>query len=246
MMAGTGLHHDVGGGNGEATGPCDTGEFVRRVPDIRRQGKLHEVSLHVSQHPALMAASSAVPQLRADERAPCGASRGQQCCDSFPDRTISVSSQAVDPCRGIYQRHGVSRNSSSSAGEMRLSQVPRWRTRAATRARRLKSATAVTTASRFVLAPVISIASFNIASGISIDVFMLPRCPRQGASVNACATHSLRRVVAAVGGAQVEVHPAVARLEVGDVTFAQRAVALRARLQPARGRLPVPQAMRCP
>ena len=174
VMVGTGLHHDVGRGYGKTSCPRRTGEFVRRVPDLRRQRKLDEVALDVTQHVPLMTGSSAVPQLRSDDRTPCGAPRSQQCRHSLADLTISVSPQAVDPRRGIYQRHGVSRSSLSSAGEMRLSQVPRCRTRAAIRARRLKSTTAVRIASRLVLAPVISIASFNIVSGISIEVFMLP------------------------------------------------------------------------
>jgi len=55
-------------------------------------------------------------------------------------------------------------------------QVPRCLAKAAILCLRLKSVTAVTMASRFVLAPVNRIASCSSASGISIVVFMLLLC----------------------------------------------------------------------
>ena len=196
VVVGAGLHHDVGRGYGKAACPGGSGELVRHVPYVRGQRKFDKVTLQVAQHRPFMTRSGAIPQFRPDQWTPRGAARGQQCRNSFADLAVTVSPQAVDPRRGIDQRHGVPRSSSSSAAEMRLSQVPRWRTRAAIRARRLKSATAVTIASRFVLAPVISIASRSIDSGISIEVFMLPCWPdgeRASTLTGSCVLRDSRR-----------------------------------------------------
>src|SRR5262249_15937660 len=95
--------------------------------------------------------------------------------------------EAMHPGRRVdqlHRRYFVWRSFISSACVMNVSDVPKCLASAAVRCRRLKSFSAVTTASRFVVAPVKRRASFSSLSAISIVVFMDSNVPDFGIQLN--------------------------------------------------------------
>src|SRR6185295_9889715 len=136
-----------------------------------------ELLFHLAENPVIGGASGTVPQLDTHHVTEHGSIAGRDVAHAGSNGRIAARSERLDPRRGVNEEpltsaQGSSRIRRSSSCVMKPSRVPNFSTSFWSRRRRLKSDTAMTTASRFVLAPVCLMACRSSSLGISRVVFI--------------------------------------------------------------------------
>jgi hypothetical protein len=177
MVARTGGDQEVRSGHRDTLAAGRLGQLAGKSPNLGCRGNSLELLLQLAKQPLLLATLGAVPQLEAHKVAEHGPVIDSDRTDSRSDFRIAVRSERLDPGRGIDEEplsrvQGSSRIRCNSSWFMNPSRVPNFAVSSWSRRRRLNSESAITTASRLVLAPVCRIASRSSSSGISKVVFM--------------------------------------------------------------------------